>query len=69
MDKIFCIGELLIDFICKDKGKNLIEGSNFEKKAGGAPANVAVTISKLEGASYFLGQVGKDSFGRYLIKI
>lgn len=69
MDKVFCIGELLIDFICKDKGKNLIEGSNFEKKAGGAPANVAVTISKLEGASYFLGQVGKDSFGRYLIKI
>ena len=68
MDKVFCIGELLIDFICKDKGKNLIEGSNFEKKAGGAPANVAVTISKLEGASYFLGQVGKDSFGRYLIK-
>lgn len=67
MDKVFCIGELLVDFMCKDVGKNLKEGVNFEKKVGGAPANVAAAVSKLGGSSYFLGQVGQDSFGQYLI--
>ncbi len=34
MSKVFCIGELLIDFIGKDIGKGLKNGVNFEKKAG-----------------------------------
>lgn len=65
---IFCIGELLIDMVCVD-GKGLKNGVNFEKKAGGAPANVAACISKLEGSAYFLGQVGKDYFGTHLMEI
>ncbi len=65
---IFCIGELLIDMVCVD-GKGLKNGVNFEKKAGGAPANVAACISKLEGTAYFLGQVGKDYFGTHLLEI
>ena len=69
MNKVFCIGELLIDFIGKDIGKGLEKGNNFEKKAGGAPANVAAAVSKLGGESYFLGQVGNDSFGKYLVKM
>lgn len=68
MNKVFCIGELLIDFISLDIGKNILNASKFEKKAGGAPANVAAAISKLGGQSYFLGQVGDDSFGKYLIE-
>ncbi len=32
MNKVFCIGELLIDFIGKDIGKGLKNGVNFEKK-------------------------------------
>lgn len=63
---IFCIGELLIDMVCVDN-KGLRNGEKFEKKAGGAPANVAACISKLEGNAYFLGQVGNDFFGKYLI--
>ena len=39
----------------------------MRKKAGGAPANVAATISKLQNEAYFLGQVGNDSFGRFLL--
>lgn len=69
MNKVFCIGELLIDFIGKDIGKGLEQGNNFEKKAGGAPANVAAAVSKLGGEAYFLGQVGNDSFGRFLVKM
>ena len=37
---IICIGELLIDFFCTDVDINLMEGRNFQKQAGGAPANV-----------------------------
>ncbi|MFT8351697.1 carbohydrate kinase family protein [Clostridium saccharoperbutylacetonicum] len=65
---IFCIGELLIDMVCVDN-KGLKDGEKFEKKAGGAPANVAASISKLEGNAYFLGQVGNDFFGKHLIEL
>lgn len=64
--KVFCIGELLIDFVCKDLGTSLAVGANFEKKAGGAPANVAASIAKLGGHAYFLGKVGNDPFGVFL---
>ncbi|MEG1002294.1 carbohydrate kinase family protein [Clostridium sp.] len=69
MSKVFCIGELLIDFIGKDINKGLKNGTNFEKKAGGAPANVAAAVCKLGGKSEFLGQVGNDSFGKFLIEM
>lgn len=68
-NSVFCIGELLIDFIGKDINKGIKNGVIFEKKAGGAPANVAAAISRLGGMSYFLGQVGKDSFGDFLTEI
>ncbi|MCR4944903.1 MAG: carbohydrate kinase [Clostridium sp.] len=68
MDKVFCIGELLIDFIGKDINKGIKNGVNFEKKAGGAPANVAASVVKLGGEAVFLGQVGDDSFGRFLVE-
>lgn len=67
-NNIYCIGELLIDMVCIDN-KGLKDGEKFEKKAGGAPANVAACISKLGGNAYFLGQVGNDFFGRFLIEL
>ena len=67
MNKVFCIGELLIDFINKDINAGLVKGINFEKKAGGAPANVCAAVCKLGGKSYFLGQIGKDAFGKFLL--
>lgn len=67
-NNIFCIGELLIDMVCVDN-KGLKDGEKFEKKAGGAPANVAASICKLEGNSYFLGQVGDDFFGTFLVEM
>ena len=65
---VFCIGELLIDMVCVDN-KGLKDGEKFEKKAGGAPANVAASISKLGGNAAFLGQVGDDFFGKFLVQI
>ena len=62
---IYCIGEALIDFVCTDS-LGLRHGKQFEKNAGGAPANVAAAVAKLGGEISFLGQVGKDDFGDHL---
>ena len=66
MKKVVSMGELLIDFIPKEKGVFLKEVTEFIKMPGGAPANVAATVSKLGGESAFIGQVGQDAFGDYL---
>lgn len=65
---VICIGELLIDFFCKEMDIDLVEGKNFEKQAGGAPANVSATIVKLGGNALFCGKVGNDPFGHFLRK-
>lgn len=69
MTKVFCIGELLIDFVAENQGSNLSKATDFTKKAGGAPANVASAISKLGGKGYFIGCVGKDPFGTFLLDV
>lgn len=68
MKHLVSIGELLIDFIPLDKGVKLKDVSGFTKYPGGAPANVAVAASKSGVKSYFIGQVGKDAFGDFLIE-
>jgi len=65
---VFCIGELLIDFYCTDVDVGLVDGKNFEKQAGGAPANVCASIVKLGGKAQFSGKVGNDAFGCFLKK-
>jgi fructokinase len=69
MNKILCIGEALIDMICTDKGKSLIEGQNFLKKAGGAPTNVAAAIAALGGQVELAAKVGNDPFGKHLLAV
>ncbi|UOY09139.1 carbohydrate kinase [Muricauda sp. SCSIO 64092] len=69
MTKVFCIGELLIDFVGENQGSDLSKANDFTKKAGGAPANVACAISKLGGKSCFIGCVGKDPFGSFLLNV
>ena len=68
MGKILCIGEALIDMICTDKGKTLSEGSNFLKKTGGAPTNVAAAIAALGGTVELAAKVGTDPFGKQLVE-
>lgn len=66
---IVSFGELLIDFVALETGVTVGEASGFQKKPGGAPANVAVAAAKLGQPSAFLGQVGDDPFGRYLADV
>jgi fructokinase len=69
MKHVYCIGELLIDFVAEKQGNDLSKASIFTKKAGGAPANVACAISKLGGNSKFVGCVGNDPFGTFLLHV
>ncbi len=69
MKKVLCIGEALIDFIAENQGSDLSKATVFTKKAGGAPANVACAIAKLGGRSSFVGSVGNDPFGAFLLDI
>ena len=69
MKTVYCIGELLIDFIATEHSNDLSKTSQFTKKPGGAPANVACAISKLGGLSNFIGAVGNDPFGNFLIEV
>lgn len=69
MKKVFCIGELLIDFVAENQGSDLSKATIFTKKPGGAPANVACAIAKLGGTSSFVGCVGNDPFGSYLLNV
>lgn len=63
--KICSFGETLIDFTplgVSDQG-NLI----FERNPGGAPANLAVAAVRQGVQASFIGKVGDDIFGRFLI--
>ena len=62
---VLVAGETLIDFLPERPGPiSSIEG--FDRRAGGAPANVAVALSRLEHTPLFWTRVGDDPFGRYL---
>ncbi|XP_057784294.1 probable fructokinase-6, chloroplastic isoform X2 [Salvia miltiorrhiza] len=66
---VVCFGEMLIDFVPTTSGLSLAEAPAFKKAPGGAPANVAVGIARLGGASAFIGKVGEDEFGYMLANI
>nr|AEK21796.1 fructokinase [Dimocarpus longan] len=66
---VVCFGEMLIDFVPTIGEVSLAEAPAFKKAPGGAPANVAVGISKLGGTSAFIGKVGDDEFGYMLVDI
>ncbi len=66
---VICLGELLIDFVSLDRDSSIADSSGFKKAPGGAPANVAVGLSRLGLYSGFIGKVGNDPFGDYLCDV
>lgn len=61
---ILCVGEILVDMIgCEKDGVFC-----YERKAGGAPFNVACAVKKFGGESAFCGSVGDDLIGSFLKK-
>ena len=68
MARLFSMGEALIDFIPVDVDTSLKDVSGFVKKPGGAPANVAACAARLGNEAFFIGKLGEDAFGDYLIE-
>lgn len=66
---VLCFGEMLIDFVPTENGVSLAEAPGFIPAPGGAPANVAVGVSRLGGRAAFVGKVGDEEFGRHLVDI
>jgi len=60
-NKVVCIGEALIDRI-RNKSNH-----GFTDFLGGAPANVACALRKLNIDSIFIGSLGNDDFGKKFI--
>jgi fructokinase len=66
---LICLGELLIDMFPAELGRKHAEVSAYRPVAGGAPANVAVAARRLGAESAFIGKVGDDPFGYFLIEV
>ena len=64
MKEIMALGEVLIDMT--QSGTDELGNGQFTAYPGGAPANVAVAVSRLGGSAGFIGKVGDDAFGRGL---
>ncbi|MFT3763209.1 MAG: carbohydrate kinase [Pseudoxanthomonas sp.] len=62
---IVCFGEALIDFLAAPPAAG--EAPTFRQFAGGAPANAAVAVARLGGRCEFVGMLGEDMFGDFLL--
>ena len=60
---LLCIGEILADMIGEEKNGII----TYESKAGGAPFNVACALHKFGAEVKFVGSVGDDLIGSFLI--
>ncbi len=66
MSKAVCTGEMLIDFTpygASEAGMPL-----YEMNPGGACANVACTLARFGVDTAFVGKLGRDYFGEYLVR-
>lgn len=58
-NRVWCLGDAVVDLLPDEAGRLL-------QCPGGAPANVAVGIARLQGNSAFIGRVGADPFGDFM---
>ena len=63
---VLTIGEMVVDFISVEKTDTLSNASTFERHLGGSPANIAVYVSKLGGASAVIAKTGIGALGQFL---
>lgn len=66
MKKIISFGEALIDFLAQPGAAGA--PCAFLQFGGGAPANVAVAAARLGARTEFIGMLGSDMFGDFLLE-
>lgn len=62
---VLVAGEALVDFL-PDRSGPLHEVEKFGRRAGGAPANVAIALARLDERPWFLSNLSTDAFGEFL---
>lgn len=62
---VLVAGETLIDFLPESTGP-IASVETFHRRPGGAPANVAVGLARLDRPPLFWTRIGEDPFGRFL---
>jgi len=62
---VLVAGECIVDFL-PDRPGDLSTVEQFHRRAGGAPANVAVRLADLGPAPWFWTRLGDDAFGAFL---
>ena len=65
MGKIVTLGEVVAD-VYREEMPSEVE-MPFTARPGGAPANVAVAAAKLGAEAAFVGRVGEDLFGEFIL--
>jgi len=66
LGKIVTLGEVVSD-IYRDESESDVE-LPFTARPGGAPANVAVAAARLGSKAAFIGSVGEDLFGDFILR-
>ena len=62
---VLVAGEALVDFL-PDRPGSLSAVEDFSRRAGGAPANVAIALARLGERPWFLSNLSTDAFGGFL---
>jgi fructokinase len=68
VSRIVCFGETFVDLLAEPEIADVGASEFFQRAAGGAVSNVAIGIARLGGDVAFVGTVGRDPFGRFLVR-
>jgi len=65
---VISTGEILIDMMGQQMNRPLSETQDFLKIPGGSPANVAFNLHQLKRKVVFVGCIGQDGLGEFILK-
>jgi fructokinase len=65
---VITTGEILIDMIGQQMNSPLAETKDFKPYLGGSPANVAFNLQALKANVRFIGSIGQDGMGEFMLK-
>ena len=66
--RILCLGEAIVDLVCRRPVTSLVEADAFAPFFGGASANVAVACARAGGEVALAGGAGADPWGGWLLE-
>ena len=65
-ERIVCLGEALVDFVCERPVSSLVEADSFVPRQGGSLANIAMAAARFSDRVELIGGIGDDEWGRWL---